>query len=183
MMARMITSGMVVLAILTMLAGQTRAGTVADFVGDFANPSPAPGWEYLWNSGGAIGNPANYSSLSFCFCSGREVYTTDGTQFPTAAPGQFTLIGLGNVHPGPGLGPSTGDPQGFARYAIAAFTVSSAGAYSLVGTLTGRGDLTGAGNGFELLVNINGDAPLLNSVFGDNGAFDATISNFDLSLG
>ena len=147
---------------------------VADFADDFASPTPAPGWQYLWNSGGAVGNPTNYSSLFFCAVCPNSEYTTDGNLFPAASPGQFTLISPGGAHPGPGLGtPNTGDPLGFARYAIAAFTVSADGVYSLVDTLANRLDLRS--NGFEILVHVNGDAPVFNSVFADNGEFNLSL--------
>jgi hypothetical protein len=147
---------------------------VADFTDDFASPLPAPGWQYLWNSGGAVGNPANYSPLFFCAVCPNSEYTTDGGQFPTDSPGRFTLISQGGAHPGPGLGsPNTGDPQGFARYAIAAFTVSEDGDYSLVDTLVNRLDLRS--NGFEVIIHVNGDAPVFNSVFADGGEFNLSL--------
>ncbi|NJS38341.1 MAG: hypothetical protein HC783_04230, partial [Rhodobacteraceae bacterium] len=38
---------------------------VADFQDAFQGGSPATGWSYLWNQGGAIGNSANYAALQW----------------------------------------------------------------------------------------------------------------------
>ena len=38
---------------------------VADYRDDFQGPSPAAGWQYLWNDSGEIGDAANYSAMQY----------------------------------------------------------------------------------------------------------------------
>lgn len=121
---------------------------VADYQDDFvvgAQPGTT-GWTYLWNSAGAVGNPANYTNLAVD--SGR--YDTDGNGlYPDAAPGRFLAAGssapnaveypndplfpgaptpppVPNTYLRPGRGSGDADSGGFERAAIAAYTFSAA---------------------------------------------------------
>ena len=120
------------------IAGSVSAApiTVADYTDDFTSPTPSSGWSYLWNEFGAIGNSANYDSLIYNASQGW--YTTTGAPVPNPEPGSFGIIGKGFAHPGSGFG--------IDRYAIAGYTVSAAGSYSLTDSFAVRGDPNG-GNG------------------------------------
>lgn len=98
---------------------------ISSFHDTFQLTTPPAGWEYLWNSGGAIGNPANYTAL---LPNSSGVYTSDGANaLPTAAPAANVNFGLVDGMPGghPGLGASQSGSDGIERYAIAAFTLTA----------------------------------------------------------
>ena len=96
---------------------------VADYQDDFQTPSPSNGWSYLSNSGGALGNPANYSPLAF---NGTQyqagtVVAGRGAEDPVAFPPGSPFGGYPQtfVRPGPGFAQDTG---GVERAAIVAYT-------------------------------------------------------------
>ena len=144
---------------------------VADFQDAFQGGSPATGWSYLWNQGGAIGNSANYAALQW---NGTN-YDSDG------APGtpDATQLRYGNLsstggHPGPGSGQSNGG--NISRYVIAAYTVGLAGTYEITNsTLTDAN--TGCGDGGDVRVYVNNTLKLSASY--PNGGS----ANFNGSLG
>jgi hypothetical protein len=103
------------------------AALITSFQGAFQTPTPAPGWSYVWNNGGAIGAAANYTPL---LASPGGRYTSDGTDvFPAAAPAGFVGFSLSGVSlvPGghPGLGTSEAGSGGIERYTIAVYTLAS----------------------------------------------------------
>jgi hypothetical protein len=156
------------------IAGTVSAAPItdADYVDDFASPAPSSGWSYLWNGSGAIGNSANYDAL--IYNAGQGWYTTTGGPVPNPAPGSFGIIGDGFAHPGSGFG--------IDRYAIAAYTVSAAGSYSLTDSFAVRGDPNG-GTGVQILVNVNNGGFLLDTLVGTGGPTDFTSVSLDTSLG
>jgi len=144
--------------------------TVADYRDDYRTVSPAPGWRYLWNPGGAIGAAANYNGL---WWDGAVRYDSDGVAgLPDA-----TDMGWGRLFADggyPGYGQSqTGNPD---RYAIAAFTVRRNGHYALADSMfdLDRADATGV----SLAVYVN-DQPL--AIMLRTPANDG--EGFDLDLG
>lgn len=103
--------------------------------------TPASGWAYLWNNGGAMGNPANYTAL-LPTSNTSYYYDADGVSgLPGAGvPAGFVYLGVldpSRPLPGvPGGHPGTGSQQagagGIERFAIAAYTLQSSGIVSLV---------------------------------------------------
>ena len=65
---------------------QTAPVNVADFQDEFQAGTPRPGWRYLWNATGPLGNPTNYAPL--VADNGRYESVANGT-YPDAAPGSF----------------------------------------------------------------------------------------------
>ena len=127
---------------------------VASYRERFQGPTPAPGWQYLWNAKGAIGNPAHYQVLLW---SGND-YNADGkSPLPRADPGAYVRLGRDGGHPG------RGSQQSQAKidyYAIAAYAIQPAdgpGYYRLAHSGLRRG------NGLEVLVHLGGREPLFSS--------------------
>jgi hypothetical protein len=139
--------------------------------------SPAPGWSYLWNSGGPIGNPADYTPL---LPNASGDFTTGGVdQRPGPAPGSWVYIGLDQGVPGghPGEGPLQQSSGGHARYAIAAYTVPTAGSFAIAdGWLRNSNpNVTGSTDGMDVKVYA-GDA-LTPAIIAETVAgFDNTVS-------
>lgn len=141
------------------------ASTSASYQADFLSPAPKQGWQYLWNSNGAIGNPLNYKPMQF---NGSQYeLDTDGT-FPDSEPAAFLSLNSTGGHPGRG----SAQAGALNRYTIAAFTVPDGGAYTIDGFI----DALGSGEN-DLIVHVNGGAALINlaSVTG--------LSRFNSSLG
>jgi len=59
---------------LTLSIGSTR---IADYGDEFRTTGPSSGWRYLYNSGGALGNPANYTALTM---SGGQYVASSGSR-------------------------------------------------------------------------------------------------------
>lgn len=96
---------------------------ISSFHNTFQLTTPPAGWEYLWNSGGAIGIPANYTAL---LPNAAGVYTSGGSNsLPAPAPAANVNFALVNGLPGghPGLGAMQSGSGGIERYAIAAYTL------------------------------------------------------------
>src|SRR5436190_6065679 len=71
---------------------QADGALLTSFQSAFQPTTPAPGWAYLWNNAGPIGNPANYTPL---LPTAGGLYTSDGTDnFPKQPPGSFVYFGL-----------------------------------------------------------------------------------------
>jgi hypothetical protein len=120
------------LAVTFNVAGNT-ARVVAGYRSDFRAGSPAPGWSYLWNAGGDIGNPANYQSLNWSLAPINK-YTVNG--FPVEPDTSSTLFpwgGLSAAGGHPGIGSSQGGTlnNGVNRFAIAAYTAKADGYYAI----------------------------------------------------
>lgn len=120
---------------------------IADYRDDFQGPTPKLGWGYKWNSGGAIGTMANYTNL---------LWTTSGTYdgdgingLPSPGNSQYTYFSALNVHPGGG----GGQGGGIDRYAIAEFTIPTAGNYSITDSSFTHTD--GGGAAVDLRVYVN----------------------------
>src|SRR5204863_763947 len=124
-----------------LLCGQLQAAIVTSFEGAMQPTTPATGWAYLWNSGGAMGNPANYTAL-LPTSNTSYYYDADGVAgLPGAGePASFVYLGVldpSRPLPGvPGGVPGHGSTQaatgGIDRFAIAAYTLPSTGIVSLV---------------------------------------------------
>jgi hypothetical protein len=104
---------------------------ISSFQSAFQLTTPPSGWEYLWNSGGAMGNPANYTAL---LPNSSGNYTSGGTDtFPAPAPAANVNFALVDGMPGghPGLGASQGGADGIERYAIAAYMLPAGSLVSI----------------------------------------------------
>ena len=140
------------------------AVVVADYVDDYATPSPAADWQYLWNQNGEFGTASNYSAL-----------THDAWRYRPATVDEFPYLGASSAHPGAGVDqPESG---GINRYAIAAFTVSEAGLYEITNSSITREGMWG--DGLEVSVHVN-DLPvtqLLSLAPESTGSFDTVLGN------
>jgi hypothetical protein len=115
--------GMGVGLALAAVSPSTGAGVVADYQTDFAYPSPAAGWSYLWNANGAIGTASNYVPLVADGASPARYETQDQTPdaFPDAPPGSSLSATATTLIPGQGTAQNA-----IERYVIAAYTISAA---------------------------------------------------------
>ncbi|MCX6971530.1 MAG: PEP-CTERM sorting domain-containing protein [Verrucomicrobia bacterium] len=162
------------------LGSSVSAAVIADFIADYQDTTPKPGWSYMWNKNGAIGTEANY--VAFTWDSVYGVYDDSGYPFPgvNASGGYYAP---GNLHPGDG----TGNGALVDRFVITRYTVGSAGAYNIVNLAASDQNniLPVDFLGFSLFVNVNNGAALVNQVIGEGGAYSGptTISLGNLSAG
>lgn len=124
----------------------------ADYRGDFQTPAPSAGWAYQWNSGGAIGNSANYTNLIHSPADNR--YDVDGVAgLPGADPGAFVFLGSTGGHPG--RGSADANSGGISRFAIASYTVQANEAGRSYLALAAGKDATAGQNGLDVQVYVN----------------------------
>ena len=110
------------LAVALAAASPVGAAVVADYQGDFqTSGTPAPGWSYLWNANGPIGNTANYVPLVHDTNLGGDYETVANGTRPDAAPGAYLAAAQTAVYPGQTAAQAS---DGIARYVITAFTFS-----------------------------------------------------------
>ena len=111
------------LAVALAAATPVGAAVVADYQGDFqTNGTPAPGWSYLWNANGAIGNSANYVPLVHDTNLGGDYETVANGVRPDPAPGAYLAASQTAVYPGQ---TATQASDGITRYVITAYTFSA----------------------------------------------------------
>ena len=126
---------------------------VADYGDDFAGPSPAAGWSYLWNENGPIGNAANYTPMLWA----NGAYDSDGVP---GVPDNSSNLRWGHLNAGGGhTGPAQGQGQATSRFVIAAYTVGVPGTYEIINSnyVDGNG---GCGDGAEVRVYVNNSLAL-----------------------
>lgn len=105
-------------------AAPAGATVVADYQADFrTNGTPAPGWSYLWNANGPLGNSANYVPLVHDTNFGGDYETVANGAWPDPAPGAYLAVTPTAVYPGQ---TATQAADGMARYVITAYTFSAA---------------------------------------------------------
>ena len=172
------------MALLILLTRQADAATVTVFQDVMQPTTPASGWAYLWNSGGVIGNPANYTPL-LATTHPELLYDADGVNgLPSPAPANFVYFGSkGGGHPGAGVS-NTGS-GGIERYAIASYTVGT----PIQGGI-GRSSLrntapTGSTDGLSLRVYLNNSpTPLVNTTtaagFGKTTTFNTPLGELQV---
>jgi len=142
--ALLFTTGIVFSVLDPLQVNRGEAAVITTFQDAIQPNSPASGWSYLWNSGGEIGDSANYTPL-LPTAHPRYYYNTDGIAgLPSVPPGSYTYFGIENAnltpggHPGQGPGNNAQGNQGntIERYAIAAYTLSTSGNIAITnGTL------------------------------------------------
>ena len=133
---------------------------IASFQDEFQLTTPAPGWSYLWNNSGEIGNPANYTAL---LPNSSGFYTSGGTDtLPAPDPAGVInfnfVIGIPGGHPGPGT--TQGASGGIERYAIATFTLASSDLVAIHNSsiITTNPNSGGSTDGLNIKVFINNSA-------------------------
>lgn len=141
---------------------------VADYQTNFQGPTPSPGWQYLWNANGAIGNMANYVPLLWT----GSAYDSDGVPgSPAVPPGRYvSLTGTGG-HPGPAAAQTT-ESLGIERYAIAAYSVPFEADYFMTDSILAmtNGSRTVGTHTLELRVYVD-DLLLYREIGIDNTSF------------
>lgn len=143
------------------------SGTVvADYQDDFQSPTPPAGWQYLHNGSGAFGNPASYSAMMFDVWR----YRPTGSNFPYLGASEST--GNGFAHSGDG----TDEGSGVERHAIAAWTVTQDGEYSITDSVVVNNNQFS--DGVNVKVHVTGGPVTTVTTIGTQGA-----GNFDTSLG
>lgn len=122
---------------------------VADYRDDFQGVTPAANWQYLWNSAGQANQVNLFTPLGW-YAAGNH-YTSTGTgPTPVAEPGAYLSLNANGGHPGRTAGQGTSG--GIERYAIAAYTVTADGFYSIANTLYSRSSTSGNGNSIRIQV-------------------------------
>ncbi|MEC5129680.1 autotransporter-associated beta strand repeat-containing protein [Verrucomicrobiales bacterium BCK34] len=167
----------------TFYLGET---VVADYRDDFNGTTPATGWQYLWNApadwdpgdqigdydaaGGPFGNAANYLSM----LSAGSYWTSDGNADGTDSnPDRYVRLTSTGGHPGAGANDAHSSVE---RYAIAAYTVSEDGSYTVSDSFISRGNSSfNDGGRVDIFVNDT----LINSVMVKPGGS----VDFDTALG
>lgn len=165
-------------AVLVLLTASASAGIFADFHDDFQGPAPATGWQYLWNSGGAIDNPANYVPLLWEGVNSR--YDVDGVPgLPGPDPGAWVYLGSTGGHPGRGVNQGAGVD----RHAIAAYTIQPGdlSPHSNLAFVTGSSFYCNGGcsNGLDLWIGRDGQTPVHTQFMPKS----ASTQQFDVPLG
>jgi len=168
-----------------MAGGQLWAAVIANYQADYlagtSNGQTRPerfndGWDYMWNSGGAIGFSTNYTSLKAY----DAQYNYDGSGgVPRAEPASYVHLYSTGGHPGSHAGYPSDNP--YDRYAIAAYTVQSgeAGPIYLYGNISVGESQS---NGVELRVYVN-DTIQLTQVQngGTSGFFWASLGSLNVN--
>ncbi|MDF1741968.1 MAG: autotransporter-associated beta strand repeat-containing protein, partial [Verrucomicrobiales bacterium] len=160
---------------------------VADYRNDFNGAAPAPGWQYLWNApadwdpgdsiedydpaGGPIGDSANYLSM----LSVGSYWSSDGDADGTNSnPDRYVRLTPTGGHPGAGANDTHSSVD---RYAIAAYTVTEDGNYTVGDSFISRSNDSPADGGrVDIFVNNT----LINSVMvkpGGNIDFDTALGD------
>lgn len=166
-------------------AGSTHAGVVAGFRTDYVAGTTAgqtrtevsaDGWNYMTNSGGAIGTSSNYTSLVWnpntsVITSGGG-YTLNSSQYPYNS-NYVGILSGGTGHPG--LGTTDSGSGGISGYAIAAYTIQAGEAGTL--TLTNGSISTTATNPENLSIYVN------NRLINSYTVSKSSTTNFSDALG
>lgn len=144
------------------VGGNSSSGSstiVANYQDDYDSNQVPAGWQYLWNSGGTFGDPSNYSAL--VYDSWR--YKPTGTNFPY----------LGSVYAHSGDG--TDEGPGIERHAIAAFTVTQDGEYSITNSALNNGNQFS--DGVNVKVHVTGGAVTTLETIGsqESGSFNTSL--------
>ena len=140
---------LVVLAILACISETITAApeTLASFRRDFRPNTPAPGWRYLWNAHGPIGDPLNYTDMHW----NGSLYEYDPQpDYPDINPANFLRISSESLHPGLGSTQSRDVGNTLDRYVIMAYLIDSTQpeVYSIIdsGVVRHDGDAFGSNN-------------------------------------
>jgi hypothetical protein len=139
---------------------ETSGSIVANYQVDFDSMGPAANWQYLWNSSGEFGNESSYSALQY-----------DVWRFkPTTT--NWPYFSSGGAHPGDG----TDEGSGVERHAIAAWTVTQDGEYSITDSTLNNGNQFS--DGVNVKVHVSGGPVTTLQTIGTQGS-----GSFDTALG
>ncbi len=123
--------------------------TIAGYRSDYASGTPAPGWLYLWNDFGPIGQSSNYTALQW----NGAYYDSDGVLgLPDASDLAYGTLRSAGGHAGRGINQG----QTTDRFVIAAYQVDQAGDYRLTRSLVTHSGCP-RGNGGEVRLYVNDD--------------------------
>lgn len=198
---RQFPAAVLAVGLLVGLCGSAPAGPVtADYRDDYHVGTTAgqdavfgDGWSYLWNppsgwdgsaapdgsgSTGAVGTMANYAPLKWTANTGYGWSVDGDTDNNNGLPGRYERLNATGGHPGRGsTQPETPVANTLDRYAIAAYTIQpgQGGHYVLLDTVVDPVD--GAGNGGDVVVHVNDNAPVLQK------NFDNSYTTFGTYLG
>ncbi len=140
---------------------------VAHYQGDYQTSTPAPGWQYLWNAQGPIGEASNYIAM----LSNGSYYDSDGARgLPDATDLAYGSMKSNGGHPGRGIAQGQIDD----RYVIAAFTVDRSGDYSIVQSQVTDNGCTRTGGVVEIYAN---------NIFINQHAYGPSATSFDANIG
>ena len=161
---------------------------ISSFHGAFQLTTPPAGWEYLWNSGGAIGNPANYTAM---LANSSGIYTAGGIDsLPGPAPAaNLNLNSNGGVPGGhPGLGATQSEAGGIERFVIAAYTLPAGSLVSIQNSnvVTTNPNTGGSKDGLNVRVYVGNSAlAVISSSSAAGVGSSATFNGFlgNLSVG
>jgi hypothetical protein len=133
-----VAAALALAAVVSVFSGRAAAApvVVADYQDNFQTPSPAPGWSYLTNTAGPLGNPANYTPLAYNGTAGQyqggtggQVVAGRGPEDPLAFPpspiGPYPQT---FVRPGPGILQDTAERAAIVAYTVQPQDVIAAGA-------------------------------------------------------
>ena len=148
------------LSVVSVGGAATSGGVVADYQDDYRTGTAPSGWQYLWNSGGAFGDPSNYSAMQF------DVWRYRPTN------SNFPYLSSGSAHPGDG----TDEGNGIERHAIAAWTVAQDGQYSITDSTLNNGNQFS--DGVNVKVHVTGGPVTTLRTIGTQGS-----GTFNTSLG
>jgi hypothetical protein len=142
------------------VSNRATAALITSFQDAFQLSMPAAGWSYLWNSGGEIGNPANYTAL---LPNSNGVYTSGGVDtFPAPNPAGVVNFDFVGGSPGghPGLGSAQAGSGGIERFAIAAYTLANSELVAIQNSLvvTTNPNSGGSTDGLNVKVFLNNSA-------------------------
>jgi hypothetical protein len=160
-----------------------RCALITSFQDAFQLTTPAPGWAYLWNNNGPIGNPANYTPL---LPNSSGTYTNGGVEMnPSPAPGNFISFGLPAGVPGghPAMGSQQTGSGGIERYCIALYTLPISADISIVDGWMRNSNPNSGGStdGVSLKVFVN-DEQIPRIMTGTARGYDSTVT-FNADLG
>jgi hypothetical protein len=140
------------IAFLCLVGGVLQAEEVANLAKAFQKESFPQGWAYLWNDLDALGKSDKYSPLKTTPENSIPFWTPNGTGDLPQNPGGYLYIGTQTYanrvrgHPG--------SPSPTPHYAIFAYTLSSAGTYSIAESVLVNA-AGAASTGLELKVLVN----------------------------
>ena len=147
------------LSVVSVGGASTGGSVVADYQDDYVTSGPTGNWQYLWNGGGAFGDPSNYSALEFV----TWRFKPSNANFP--------YLSGGSAHPGDG----TDEGSGIERLAIAAWTVTQDGEYSI--TDSALNNSNEFSDGVNVKVHVTGGSVSTLETIGtqESGSFDTSL--------
>ena len=145
--------------ILRAASSVVETSNVGNYQNDFQTGSAPANYQYLFNSGGEFGNPANYTALEFR----NNRFRALNSDFPN--------VGANSAHPGLG----TNQGNGIEQHAIVAFTVPTDGEYFITDSVVSNGNRFS--DGVNVKVHVTGGEVTTFTSIGseETGNFDGAL--------